>query len=181
VSSSDETLFGDAFFEPLAKYVSNGTPSPTEGVDVVLETPTQYTAIAVKSGTNVFNADSRKKQALNFKALRSRMQKLHKQFDPVVGYCYGRKQQRLGSTSEFRELAGQEFWQEITGDAEFYIKLIDLMSEKPREHAAEYQLAYDAALNRFTKQFIDTFCLEDGTINWAKLARFNSGKEAKKE
>lgn len=176
-SSSDETLFGDAFFEPLATFVSGGAAAPSEGVDVVVQTATRYTAIAVKSGVNVFNADSRKKQGQNFRALRARMQKLQKQFDPVVGYCYGKKQQKDGSTADFRELAGQAFWQEITGDPDFYIKILDLMKDKPREHLVEYRATYAAALNRFTKQFIDEFCHLDGTINWAKLAQFNSGSK----
>ena len=62
VSSSDETLFGDAFFEPLAKFVSGGTVAPSEGVDVAIETDDTYRAIAVKSGPSVFNAQSRKRQ-----------------------------------------------------------------------------------------------------------------------
>src|SRR5574340_302842 len=85
-SSSDETIFGDAFFEPLAKFVSGGQVAPSEGVDIAIETESTYKAIAVKSGPNVFNADSKKRQGENFSALRKRMAKLKKQFDPVVGY-----------------------------------------------------------------------------------------------
>jgi hypothetical protein len=44
MSSSDEVIFGDAFFEPLAKAVSNGTASPSEGADVVIETENTYKA-----------------------------------------------------------------------------------------------------------------------------------------
>ena len=62
MSSSDETIFGDAFFEPLAKDLGAGTPSPSEGADVVIETATAYKAIAVKSGPSVFNSQSRKRQ-----------------------------------------------------------------------------------------------------------------------
>jgi hypothetical protein len=78
MSSSDETTFGNAFFEPLAKKVSGGVVSPSEGVDVALETDRRYVAIAVKSGTSIFNADSRKRQSQNFEALRKRMLKLQK-------------------------------------------------------------------------------------------------------
>ena len=48
MSSSDETIFGDAFFEPLVKFCSGG-------VDVAIETETVYKAISVKSGPNIFN------------------------------------------------------------------------------------------------------------------------------
>ncbi|MEG0563184.1 PmeII family type II restriction endonuclease [Anaerorhabdus sp.] len=178
MSSSDEGIFGDAFFEPLAKFASQGVVSPSEGVDVALETETKYTAIAVKSGTNVFNAQSKKRQVAEFKSLESRLRKIQKQFDPLVGYCYGRKMR--SSNTNFRELAGQAFWEEITGDEDFYLKIIRLMKEKPQEHAVEYKTSFAAAINRFTAEFIKDFCNEDGTINWEKLTEFNSGKIAPK-
>ena len=84
LSSSDEGLFGDAFFEPIAKAVSGGTVSPSEGVDIALETDTVYKAISVKSGPNPFNSSQQKRQDDEFRALRSRLQKLRKQFDPIL-------------------------------------------------------------------------------------------------
>jgi hypothetical protein len=176
MSSSDEGIFGDAFFEPLAKYVSQGVVSPTEGVDIAIETGTIYKAVAVKSGINVFNAQSKKKQIMDFKTLENRIKKLKKHFDPVIGYCYGKKKQKKNSSANYRELAGQEFWQEITGDADFYLKIIRSMEEKPQKHLPEYKKQFAAAVNRFTKEFISEFCFENGMINWDKLVQFNSGK-----
>lgn len=175
MSSSDEGIFGEAFFEPLAKFVSGGTIAPTEGVDVAIETDTSYKAIAVKSGPNVFNAQSKKKQVQDFLALKNRLQKLHKHFDPIVGYCYGKKKQKKSTTVYFRELAGQSFWQEITGDPDFYLKIIELMRDKPVQHANEYRKAFAEAVNRFTKEFVEEFCDEGGAINWRKIVEFNSG------
>lgn len=177
MSSSDEGIFGDAFFEPLAKFVSQGHVSPSEGVDVACETETKYMAIAVKSGPSVFNAQSKKRQAQDFKALRNRLNKLGKQFDPLVGYSYGNKVQQNPENADFRELAGQDFWAEITGDDYFYLKIINLMKDKPKEHLIEYQNAWNAAINRFTKEFIEDFCCEDGSIDWEKLTQFNSGRK----
>ena len=91
MSSSDETIFGDAFFEPIAKICSGGIVSPSEGVDVALETDTVYKAIAVKSGPNIFNSSQAKRQDQEFKRLGSRLLKLHKRFDPLLGHSYGRK------------------------------------------------------------------------------------------
>lgn len=175
MSSSDEGIFGDSFFEPLAKFASGGVVSPSEGVDVAIETDTVYTAIAVKSGTNVFNAQSKRRQVTEFKALENRLRKLQKQFDPLVGYCYGRKHVKKDSVKDFRELAGQAFWEEITGDSDFYLKIIRLMKSKPQEHAIEYKRAWDKAVNRFTKEFIADFCSPDGDINWERVTEFNSG------
>ncbi|EGL83624.1 putative cytoplasmic protein [Caldalkalibacillus thermarum TA2.A1] len=176
MSSSDEGIFGDAFFEPLAKYVSGGVVSPSEGVDVAIETATTYTAIAVKSGPSVFNSQSRKRQIDDFRALENRLRKLRKHFDPIVGYCYGKKRQRNTDTAPFRELAGQAFWEEITGDPDFYLKIVRMMKEKPQEHSVEFKKAWDAAVNRFTHEFIESFCDENGNIDWESLVKFNSGK-----
>src|SRR3990167_2149078 len=48
ISSSDETIFGDAFFEPIAKAVSGGHVGGGEGIDIIKETATTVTAYAVK-------------------------------------------------------------------------------------------------------------------------------------
>lgn len=175
VTSSDEGIFGNVFFEPLAKYVSGGVVSPSEGVDVAVESDIKYTAIAVKSGPKIFNAQSRGKQVTDFKALENRLRKLQKHFDPLVGYCYGKKKQRDTNSSAFRELAGKMFWWEITGEEEFYLRILDLMRNKPQDHLMEYQEAFGAAVNRFTQEFVTEFCLEDGRIDWQKLLEFNSG------
>lgn len=67
VSSSEETIFGNEFFEPIAVFVSGGNNKAiAEGIDIKIETEDTIYAIAVKSGTNVFNAASRKKQEQNF-------------------------------------------------------------------------------------------------------------------
>lgn len=52
--ASDEGIFGDAFFEPIAKIASRGVVSPSEGVDIAIETDKKYLAIAVKSGQKYF-------------------------------------------------------------------------------------------------------------------------------
>ena len=36
ISASDETIFGDAFFEPIARIASGGKASDAEGVDLLL-------------------------------------------------------------------------------------------------------------------------------------------------
>ncbi len=106
MSSSDETIFGDAFFEPIAKSVSGGMVSPSEGVDIVIETEEIYKAISVKSGTNIFNASQSKRLDDEFGKLRSRTMKLHKQFDVVLAHSYG----HIGGTRStqyiYRRIAG---------------------------------------------------------------------------
>lgn len=176
MSSSDEGIFGDAFFEPLARLVSGAEPAVGAGVDIVLQDQTTYRAIAVKSGTSVFNAQSRKRQTQEFNSLRGRLQKLQKQFDAIVGYCYGRKISRQNDNM-FRELAGQAFWKELTGDSDFYLKIVTAMRNKPAEHKITFQEEWAKAVNRFTRDFINEYCSENGAINWDKLVKYNSGTQ----
>lgn len=174
MSSSEETMFGDAFFEPLLKKVTNGIVAGAPGVDVAIETDCVYKAIAVKSGPSVFNAQSRKKQKDQFSELRSRLLKLQKQFDAVVGYCYGKLNKKTGG--DFRELAGQELWAEITGDEQFYLKIIHAMKDVPIKHKVKYNKEWGKAVNRFSRDFLAEFSRTDGSIDWDKLVVFNSGK-----
>ncbi|HFK1721265.1 TPA: PmeII family type II restriction endonuclease [Bacillus cereus] len=178
MSSSDEGIFGDAFFEVLAEKVSRGNVAEAEGIDVIRQIDNIYQAIAVKSGTNVFNAASRKKQKENFLSLQSRIAKRGLVFQPIIGYGYGKK--HLYGSGGVLEIAGQVFWEEMTGDPDFYIKIIRLIGDKPQKHLPEYQAAFNAAVNRFTREFTNDFCHEDGTINWEKLVDYNSGKPCKK-
>ncbi|MEI8121142.1 MAG: PmeII family type II restriction endonuclease [bacterium] len=177
MSSSDEGIFGDAFFEPLAKAVSGGVSSPSEGVDIAIETVDSYTAIAVKSGPSVFNAQSKRRQDQDFQALHKRLLKLQKHFEALVGYCYGSKKPKAETGRwVFRELAGQEFWGRLTGDDDFYMKIIDAMKGRPEIHRQSFEEEWNKAVNRFTGEFIKEYCEKDGSINWHALVELNSGK-----
>lgn len=177
MSSSDETIFGDAFFEQVAKAASGGVVSPGEGVDIAIETDAVYKAIAVKSGPNIFNSSQAKRQDQEFKSLRSRLLKLHKEFDPLLGHGYGRKSADPTKDRTYRIRSGQAFWEELTGDSDFYIKLISLIGSYATQHRDEFKHEWDKAINRFEYDFLNNFGKADGSINWEKLVRFNSGKE----
>lgn len=180
ISASDETIFGNAFFEPIARIVSGGKTSDAEGVDFVIESKEHITAVALKSGPNIYNASQKKRQSQEFLAVRSRLYKLQKQFDPILGHAYGRLKTEPTKDRIYRDRSGQAFWTEITGDSDFYLKLIRLMKEVPTKHRKEYTPAWDAAINRFTAEFIKDFCFPDGNIDWEKLVRLVSEDKAQK-
>lgn len=180
LQASDETIFGDAFFEPVAKIASGGVVSPAPGLDFAVETNTRYLAVAMKSGPNIYNASQRRRQSDEFNQLRGRLQKLNKQFDPLLGHAYGRKRTEPSKNQTFRDRSGQAFWTEITGDADFYLKLIRLMGDEPSKRREEFALAWDALVNRLTFEFIADFCLADGHIDWEKLTEFVSAEEPPK-
>lgn len=180
ISASDETIFGDAFFEPIARIASGGKASDAEGVDFVIESAECITAVALKSGPNIYNASQKKRQSQEFLAVRNRLYKLHKQFDPILGHGYGRLKTEPTKDRIYRDRSGQAFWAEITGDDDFYLKLIRLMKHEPAKHRKDYAPAWDAAINRFTAEFIQNFCFPDGSIDWERLVRFVSEAKAPK-
>lgn len=179
ISASDETIFGDAFFEPIARIASGGKVSDAAGVDIVIESEERYTAVALKSGPNPYNSSQKRRQNDEFLAVRSRLYKIHKRFDPVLGHAYGRVN-KPNANFIYRDSSGQAFWREITGDPDFYLKLIRLMKDKPAKHRKEYAPEWDATINRFTAEFIKDFCFPDGKIDWEKLVRFVSEEKEHK-
>ena len=179
LSSSEETVFGTVFFEPLAlaaSQVKGGHPSGAAGVDIEYTSETTNTAIAIKSSTNSQNASAQGKQNSEFMELRSRLLKTSKNFDAVIASCYGRA---VGTPKNriYRRVAGQAFWEELTGDSEFYLKILDAMKNLPDEHRREYDLERDILAARLEGEFALNFAL-GGIINWNKLLTYNSGKDA---
>jgi len=185
LGASDETIFGGVFFEPIARIASGGKASDAEGADFVVESDQRILAVALKSGPNIYNASQKKRQSQEFQAVRGRLYKLQKQFDPMLGHAYGRLRTEPSKDRAYRDRSGQAFWTEITGDPDFYLKLVRLMSEEPAKHRKRYDLAWGATINRLTVEFAKDFCFPDGRIDWEKLVRFVSedvpAREAKKK
>jgi len=183
MSSSDEGIFGDAFFEPIAKEVCGGVAAGGAGVDVVRETPDDYTVISVKSGPNWGNSSQMQKLQQDFNTARAVFmnKKLKKHFRALLGHCYGRKWGEPTAKRVYSVRSGQAFWEEITGDPDFYLKLIRLMKDHPIQHRIEFEKAWNQAVNRFTGGFLNDFATPEGTIDWEKIAEFNSGKPAPKK
>ena len=178
VTSSEETIFGNCFFEPLAIAASGGSKALAEGVDIMIEKKEENTiyAVAVKSGTSVFNADSKKRQEQNFAAAAKLAKQAKARYEAIIGYGYGKKRMSgKGVPKMYQELAGQDFWAELTGEDDFYLKIIQFMGELPEQYLEDYQKSYNNAMNRLLKQFTTEFCKDTGEIDWDKLVKFNSG------
>ena len=182
ISSSEETIFGNCFFEPLAIATVGGTKSIAEGIDVEVrdEVDRILYAIAVKSGTSVFNADSKKRQVENFNKAKKLAQQGKLAYEPVIGYAYGQKRQTKTGVI-YTELAGEDFWTALTGDKDFYKKIIKLMADLPERYIERFNESYNKAQNRLVRQFTNLFCDEDGSINWEALVEYNSGSLDRQE
>lgn len=178
VSSSEETIFGNCFFEPIAIAASGGNKALAEGIDIMIQDneANVISAIAVKSGPSVFNADSKKRQEQNFMAASKLAQQAKARYEAYIGYCYGKKKESgRGKPKMYQELAGKQFWQAITGDEDFYKKIITYMGTMPEQYVTEYKESYSKAANRLVREFSNSFCKEDGSIDWERLVEFNSG------
>jgi len=190
VSSSDETIFGNDFFEKLAVWSAreadefpDGKRSVNDasgaGVDISVEGATYYQAISVKSGKNIFNSQSDKGQAAEFSQLQARMKKLGKQFLPVIGYGYGRKAATKNSNVD--KVAGQKFWKLLTGEDDFYLKISRAIGNHSGEHFVTYQVEFDNTKNRLLRELLIDYSDQNGALNWEKIVEFNSAAEKPKK
>jgi hypothetical protein len=177
-TSSDETIFGD-FFEDVAIGVSNnGRKSSANSIDLEIwsEDQAQVKLYAVKSGTKVFNAQSRERQRQAFAEAQKRLKGIA--VIPIVGYSYGRKAaENRGKKDNFSEEAGEVFWTNITGDKNFYIELIELVGIVAENHKMNFKSEWDKCVNRQYKRFIEVFGDEDGSIDWDKIVKYSSGEK----
>jgi Type II restriction endonuclease EcoO109I len=190
VSSSDETIFGNDFIEPLAIFAAKNamysdgslrsvTVGAGAGQDIAIETATSYLAISVKSSTNIFNSQSSKGQDSEFVALRARLKKLNKEFRPIIGYGYGRKQTRKASNVE--KLAGQMFWQLLTGEVDFYLRISAAMHSFADQHGDQYKNAFAQKNRQLLREFMLSYVNSFGDIDWNGVVAFNSAQEKPKQ
>jgi hypothetical protein len=182
VSSSDETIFGNDFIEPLAIFAAknadhdnlsrNVTVGAGAGQDIAIETAQSYLAISVKSSTNIFNSQSSKGQSSEFVALQARLKKLNKEFRAIIGYGYGRK--RTIKATNVEKLAGQAFWRLLTGESDFYVRISDAMASFASEHGDLYKKAFEQKHRQVLRDFMVNYVNEAGDIQWQKVVEFNS-------
>ncbi|MDR3458946.1 MAG: PmeII family type II restriction endonuclease [Verrucomicrobiae bacterium] len=108
------------------------------------------------------------------------MSKLKKQFRSIIGYGYGRKAKRISVSRSYAEVAGQDFWELVTGESDFYLRIKKLMAEKPEQRAVEFKEELAKTGNRLIKEFLLHFSTADGSTDWENLTKFNSGAAATK-
>ena len=180
ISSSDETIFGNDFFEPLALWSAQeatikgrtASVSDAAGADMSIITETAYYAISVKSGKNIFNSQSAQGQSSEFSAAQGRMRKLGKTFLPLIGYGYGRKKHRPDEA--VGKKAGQEFWKLLTQEDDFYLRISDAIAKSAGAHKLAFEQAYEIKRASLVKGFFLDFTDVSGQVDWRKVVEFNS-------
>lgn len=189
ISSSDETIFGNDFFEPLAFWSAREsahhhgdqrtvTVGAGAGQDIAIETATAYLAISVKSSKNIFNAQSNKGQSIEFSELQARLKKLGKQFRPIIGYSYGRKLERPErKATNTEKIAGQKFWALLTGEDSYYLRIANSIGKFSTQHGLEYKEQCERKKNQILREFMINFVSAEGIIDWDKVVEFSSGSQ----
>lgn len=177
LSSSEEKLFGD-FLEHLAIYVAEqtcgGHKSSAQGIDLELISNGVHYVISVKSGPNWGNSSQHAKleQDLRNAAIRVKQSQRGANVQPVLGICYGKT--KTSYTRGYLKVVGQSFWALIGGNQALYTDIIEPIGYREQEHNEAFLLRKAAIINQFTKEFIDRFCDQSGSIDWVKLVEFNS-------
>lgn len=190
VSSSDETIFGNDFIEPLAVFsaqnrkVSLGeqwqvSVGASTGQDIAIETASEYLAISVKSSKNILNSQSAKGQSGEFQALQARLKKINKLFRPIIGFGYGRKTSKKDTVIE--KLAGQAFWETLTGESNFYLRISKAMERFANTHGSLYKDAFENKHQQLLREFMIDYVSPKGIILWEKVVIFNSATDKPKK
>ncbi|MCX7883618.1 MAG: PmeII family type II restriction endonuclease [Caloramator sp.] len=183
-TSSDETIFGDFFEEiaiEIAKLSNNARKSSADSIDLEIwsEDEKNVRLYAIKSGTKVFNAQSRERQRQAFIEAQKRLKGIA--VTPIVGYSYGRKNPTDYNKDNFIEEAGEVFWTDITGNNKFYLELIELVGDVADSHKIIFKNEWDKCINRQLIKFIKIFGKEDGGIDWQSIVKYSSSKNVDKE
>lgn len=177
ISSQEETIFGD-WLEGLAIFINSkvydGKKSGITGIDLEFDKDDIRYIVTIKSGPNWGNSGQIAKMISDFKTAKKALRTSHSQLNIIAvnGCCYGRD--NSSDKGDYYKYCGQKFWEFISGDNQLYTKIIEPLGHKARERNDEFAQSYSQKINKFTKEFADSFCLDNGSIDWVKLVRFNS-------
>lgn len=177
ISSQEETIFGD-WLEGLAIFINNkvykGWKSGIPGIDLEFDKDNIRYILTIKSGPNWGNSSQIGKLLADFKTAKKTLRTSNSQLNVVAvnGCCYGRENK--SDKGEYFKYCGQKFWDFISGDPELFTKIIEPLGHMAKERNDDFLKSYSQMINKFTKEFANEFCKDNGDIDWDKLVRFNS-------
>lgn len=178
LSSSEEKIFGD-FLEDLAIFVAKTTlgasKSSSPGIDFEYTNKNVRCIVSVKSGLNWGNSSQWKALENDFKtAIKVLRQSSHvDNVKAILGICYGKARTTL-KRGVILQVTGQNFWYMVSKDKTFYMKIVKPLGYKAKELNESFNVRKSELINKFTKEFIEGFCDDEGKILWEKLVKFNS-------
>ena len=189
LSSQEETIFGD-LMEGLAIFVCNkafnghkAKQVKFKSIDLIFKRDDKKHIVGIKSGPNWGNSDQIGRMKTNFKVARKILKKEGEQLKIVAinGCMYGKdnkphKVDKKDKEKSYYKFCGQEFWELITEDKDFYQKIIVPIDKEAKKRDENFKNTYNAKINELTKDFSEIYLTKDGYINWEKLIDFVSKK-----
>ncbi len=178
LSSNEETVFGE-WLEQLAIYVSKltsaGWKSGIPGIDLEFDREKIRYIVSIKSGPNWGNSSQIKKMKSDFLAAKRTLSTSDSKLriGAVNGCCYGRT--ATPDKGDYFKYCGQDFWEFLSGLPHLYLEMVEPLGQQAKRRNKSFDEQYVKTVNLFTKEFIEKFCKQDGSIDWLKLVRFNSG------
>ncbi|MCY4579412.1 MAG: PmeII family type II restriction endonuclease [Chloroflexi bacterium] len=179
LSSQEETLFGD-FLEGLAIYVAEtvhgGLKSSATGIDLEFLKDNARYIVSIKSGPNWGNSSQVAKMKADFRTAARviRQGNAGTNVIAVNGCCYGRDTKP--DKGDYFKYCGQEFWELISNDAEFYTRIVEPLGHNAKIRNDAFNENYGAVINRLSSEFAHNFCDKSGAIDWSKFVAFSSAK-----
>lgn len=179
ISSQEETIFGD-WLEGLAIFINSkvydGYKSGITGIDLEFDNNGLRNIVTIKSGPNWGNSSQIAKMIADFKTAKKTLRTSNSQLNVVAvnGCCYGRDNKP--DKGDYFKYCGQRFWEFISGDENLYTEIIEPLGHKAKEKNDDFMKSYSQMINKFTKEFSNDFCKDNGEIDWEKLVHFNSSK-----
>ena len=177
LSSQEEGIFG-GFLEGLAIFICSevygGQKSSAEGIDLEFERDSIRYIVQIKSGPNWGNSDQIKKMRDNFEKAKQTLGTNTSLTNVIAvnGCCYGKD--RKPDKGDYLKLCGQQFWEFISGDEDLYTDIIEPLGHQAKAKNEQFMQEYAKVINKFTAEFIRTFCDTDGSILWEEIVKFNS-------
>ena len=182
ISSNEETIFGD-WLEGLAIFVNQkvygGWKSGIAGIDLEFDKDNIRYIVNIKSSKNWANSSQVPKMLSEFSAAKKTLRTSNSKLNVIAvnGCCYSKD--KTPDKGDYFKYCGQEFWTFISGNDNLYLDIIEPLGTKAKERNCDFQKLYIQMINKFTRQFLNEFCFDNGEIDWKKLVVFNSGRRIK--
>ena len=158
----------------VAMYVYKGRRSDLQGIDLEFDKDNVRYIVSIKSGPHWGNSSQIKKLENDFKLAMKVLHTSHNEVkvEAINGCCYGRT---FSDKGFYKKICGQKFWELVSGRENLYLEIIKPLATDAKKRTEEFEKEYSAKLNLFIKDFIRDYCLADGSVNWEKIVKLNSG------
>ena len=166
-------LDGLAIF--INQKVFGGWRSKITGIDLEFDHEGTRYIVTIKSGPNWGNGSQIAKMKADFISAKKTLQTSNHKLNitAVNGCCYG--QDETPDKGDYYKYCGQRFWTLISGEETLYTDIVEPLGNAARQRNLKFVESYAKIKNRFVLEFGQRFCSKDGSIDWMKLVKFNSG------